>query len=122
MIAYSLRIKSHGPSHRPDSPKPLDRLYSYYVAEDWTPKKMEVEVPVPDTLDLESLRGTGPAAGEKLQPEETDKEQQAAPSAAGPVPDDAIVASLVSMGFSENGSKRAGAWRCFPALMWLSAC
>lgn len=29
--------------------------------------------------------------------------------AAAPQPDEAIVASLVSMGFSENGSKRAGA-------------
>lgn len=70
-------------------------------------------MPVPDTLDLEQLRGTGPAHGETLQPEE-DKQQApqqgggAAASAAAPVPDDAIVASLVSMGFSENGSKRAG--------------
>ena len=42
----------------------------YYVAEDWTPKKLEVEVPLPDTLDLEHLRGTGAAAGEVLQPED----------------------------------------------------
>lgn len=79
-----------------------------------------MEVPLPDTLDLEHLRSAGPAAGETLQPEEaaggdgsTGQQQPnggggAGPPAAAPEPDAAIVAALVSMGFSENGSKRAG--------------
>ena len=55
--------------------------------------------------------------GEELQPEEPASAAAAAAPAAGsaapapaaeaPVPDDTIVAQLVSMGFSENGSKRA---------------
>jgi ubiquitin carboxyl-terminal hydrolase 5/13 len=40
----------------------------YYVAKDWTPKKLEVLVDVPDTLSLEHLRGTGPQPEEELQP------------------------------------------------------
>ena len=31
----------------------------YYVGTDWQPKKLDVEVEVPLTLDLESLRSTG---------------------------------------------------------------
>ena len=94
-----------------ETPSPDIKFHSYYVAEDWTAKKMEVEVPVPDTLDLEALRGAGPAPGEVLQPEEeanTQGGQQGGAAATAPTPDDAIVAALVSMGFSENGSKRAG--------------
>lgn len=108
------------------------------MAEDWTPKKLEVEVPLPDTLDLEHLRSSGPAAGEVLQPEEerpagsSSRQQDGgggsgvgagsggpAASAAAPEPDAGIVAALVSMGFSENGSKRAGEWACLSR--WRSA-
>ncbi len=38
----------------------LVQLRRYYVAPDWTPKKMEVLVEVPDQLDLEQLRAKGP--------------------------------------------------------------
>lgn len=44
-------------------------LVRYYVAKDWTAKKLEVLVDVPDTLDLEHLRGTGPQNHEQLQPQ-----------------------------------------------------
>lgn len=44
-------------------------LGRYYVSKDWTPKKLEVLVDVPDTLNLEHLRGNGPQPGEELQPE-----------------------------------------------------
>lgn len=104
----------------------FDMPYRYYVAEDWTPKKLEVEVPVPDELNLEQLRGNGPQPGEQLQPEDEPATaatanggavagQGAGPTAGGlpqPAqgiePDGLIVAQLVSMGLSENGSKRAG--------------
>lgn len=41
--------------------KPVWRamLFRYYVDTNWQPKKMDVEVEVPLTLDLESLRSTG---------------------------------------------------------------
>ena len=52
---------------------------------------------------------------EQLQPEEADQQPEQAAAAgapaqaapAAPQPDDTIVAQLISMGFSENGSKRA---------------
>lgn len=87
----------------------------YYVAKDWTPKKLEVLVDVPDQLDLEHLRGRGPQPGEELQPE--DAPGAAAGPAGGsgsapaaphqPQPDAGIVAQLVSMGFAQNGAQRA---------------
>lgn len=39
------------------------------MAEDWTPKKLEAQLDVPDTLDLEPLRSAGVQPGEVLQPE-----------------------------------------------------
>lgn len=45
--------------------------------------------------------------GEELQPEEPAGGAAAPAAPAAPQPDDTIVAQLVSMGFSENGSKRA---------------
>ncbi len=71
---------------------------------------------VPEHLDLDSLRGSGPQPGEQLQPEDGDSsssggaqqpEAAAAPPPAAAEPDPMLVAHLVSMGFSENGSKRA---------------
>jgi hypothetical protein len=83
-----------------------------HPAEDWTPKKLEVEVPMPEELHIEQLRSNGAQPGEQLQPEEPAAAAAgaAAPAAAAaaPEPDPMIVAQLVTMGFSENGSKRAG--------------
>uniref|UniRef100_A0A4W4FL27 Ubiquitin carboxyl-terminal hydrolase n=1 Tax=Electrophorus electricus TaxID=8005 RepID=A0A4W4FL27_ELEEL len=36
---------------------------------DWVPKKLDVSIDVPDTLDLSALRGTGQQPGEELLPE-----------------------------------------------------
>ncbi|KAI0562705.1 Ubiquitinyl hydrolase [Gracilaria domingensis] len=80
-------------------------LKRYYLAEDWTPKKLEVSVPMPDDLDLSHLRGTGLADGETLMPE--DPSEETAERTQVTIPDPGIVSQLMSMGFSENGSKRA---------------
>lgn len=80
------------------------QLRRYYVDTDWTPKKLEAFVEVPERLSLQALRGRGAQPGEELQPEAP---REAAAAAAQPVPDEAIVAQLVSMGFAQNGSKRA---------------
>lgn len=71
-------------------------LRRYYIADDWTPKKLEVLVDVPDQISLESLRSQGPQPGEELQPE-----------AAGEEADETLVAQLMSMGFPESKCKRA---------------
>lgn len=84
----------------------------YYVGEDWTPRKLDVLVPMPEEISLEHLRGQG------LQHDETELPEVDEPTAAvnggggggaeGIVePDAAIVSQLMGMGFSENGSKRA---------------
>ncbi|CAL5228914.1 g12137 [Coccomyxa viridis] len=89
------------------------QLKRYYIAKDWTPKKLEVLVDVPDHLSLEHLRGTGLQPGEKAQPEEPANSGAANAATQTEVkppavePDAGIVSSLVGMGFTENGSKRA---------------
>mmetsp|Transcript_62 Transcript_62/g.92 ORF Transcript_62/g.92 Transcript_62/m.92 type:complete len:885 (-) Transcript_62:589-3243(-) len=89
----------------------LVALKRYYVGPDWTPKKMEVLVEVPDQLNLEHLRSTGPLPGEELQPQEAAGTGAAAAAAAPPAartqPDEALVSQLVGMGFSEMGCRRA---------------
>ena len=82
-------------------------LGRFYLASDWTAKKLEVLIDVPEQLDLESLRGQGLQPGELEQPADT--KPQNAPEAFPEVvqPDPAIVEALKQMGFSENGSKRA---------------
>ena len=90
-------------------------LRRYYVGDDWTAKKLKVQVPVPESIDLSAMRGSGPAEGEALLPEaEAEAPAGAAGGAAGggggaagTEPDETIVAQLISMGFSENGCKRA---------------
>ena len=77
----------------------------YYVAPDWTAKKLRVKVPVPETLNLESMRGAGLQPNETPLPEEAPPPASAAPAAV--VPSETIVAQLISMGFSENGCRRA---------------
>jgi len=91
------------------------KLGRYYVDNNWTLKKIDNPVSVPEQLDLTSL--LRPAAtqrtAEGLQPGEVAMPQDNASSSAGAQthaelqPSDEIVAQLVSMGFSENGSKRA---------------
>lgn len=82
-------------------------MRKYYLAEDWTPKKLDVSVPVPEELDLEKLRGTGLAGGEEELPEDQEAPVQASEAAAAVVPDPEIVAQVMNMGFGENGVKRA---------------
>eukprot|EP00894_Picocystis_sp_ML_P003603 jgi/Pico_ML_1/54120/g4541.t1 len=84
--------------------QPVTGMRRYYIDQNWTPKKLDVLVEAPQELDLEHLRSTGLQSGEDLLPEEATGTSS---SEAAPQPDEAIVAQLVSMGFSENGSKRA---------------
>jgi ubiquitin carboxyl-terminal hydrolase 5/13 len=96
------------------------QMRRYFVGPDWTPKKLDVLVQVPETLSLEALRGKGMQEGELPLPEEEGGgggggergggggggESTVAPALAQ-VPNEEIVMQLVGMGFSENGSKRA---------------
>jgi ubiquitin carboxyl-terminal hydrolase 5/13 len=78
----------------------LLQVQRYYVGEDWTPKKMNVLVSIPETLSLEKYRSAGwNHSTEMLLPEGT--------SVAAVVADASLVAQLVSMGFSQHGCERA---------------
>ena len=80
-------------------------LRRYYVSDKWEPKKMEVEVPMPEQLDLSCLRGTDTLKDGEVPLPDTDA--SAAPAAEEVTPDDVILQSLVSMGFGANGCAKA---------------
>ena len=77
-------------------------LQRYFVTETWELKKMEVVVPMPETLDLSALKGsdTLQAGEEELPAGEKKKEPEIEP-------DETIMAQLLSMDFNVNGVKKA---------------
>lgn len=77
------------------------KLGRYLVTPDWKQVKIDAKVAAPMQLDLSALRGHG------LQEREIPMSEGAVTPAAGVVADDTVVAQLVSMGFSENGARRA---------------
>uniref|UniRef100_A0A673BRR9 Ubiquitin carboxyl-terminal hydrolase n=1 Tax=Sphaeramia orbicularis TaxID=375764 RepID=A0A673BRR9_9TELE len=75
---------------------------------DWVPKKLDVSIDVPDTLDLSALCATGQQPGEELLPEVAppplmtpDVEVKA------PVLDDSTVSQLCEMGFPLEACRKA---------------
>ncbi|KAL3674491.1 hypothetical protein V7S43_000439 [Phytophthora oleae] len=86
----------------------LVQMRRFYVAEDWTPKKLEVDVKVPEAFSLSRFVSKGLVDGEKELPEApAATNTESAADAASDAADEVLVAQLVSMGFSENGCKRA---------------
>uniref|UniRef100_A0A914W0Z9 Ubiquitin carboxyl-terminal hydrolase n=1 Tax=Plectus sambesii TaxID=2011161 RepID=A0A914W0Z9_9BILA len=72
----------------------------FTVSADYTPIKLDVELIVPDHLELEHLRGKGAQPGEDLLPEDDD-------AAAGPQVDADVVEQLVAMGFPATAARKA---------------
>ena len=85
----------------------LVQVQRYSLGADWTPKKLEVNLDIPQELDLTSYRSKPAQEGEHLVPagEEEDKPEEAAPQA--PEVNENALAQLMDMGFSLNGCKRA---------------
>jgi ubiquitin carboxyl-terminal hydrolase 5/13 len=83
----------------------LFQMRRYELGADWTPKKIEVNIDMPDEVDLSHLRASGPQSGESLVPEE-DETNAATPSSA-PAIDESALGQLMDMGFNMNGCKRA---------------
>ena len=71
------------------------------MKEDWTPIKLDVEVEMPDLLDLSWLQGKGLQPGEETLPEVDDDEHPE------PAFDPAIINQLTEMGFPLEACKRA---------------
>lgn len=83
-------------------------LKRYFIAEDWTPKKLDAAVLMPQEIDLGELKASGPQPGEEMLSEGTSSMSNTAAASSPPlVPNPEIVNQLTAMGFSENGSKRA---------------
>ncbi|CAM4904693.1 unnamed protein product [Rotaria socialis] len=81
----------------------LIQLKKYTYNDDWTPRKIDVSMDVPDEIDLSSLRATGLLSGETPMPDDDEK--------ATLLPKEQInedlLEQLVSMGFSIEGCKKA---------------
>jgi len=75
---------------------------------DWVPKKLEVSLHMPETLDLTSLRGSGGLqAGEEAMPEEAAAATGSGEAATdAPVPEEALM-MLMSMGFDQAKCEKA---------------
>lgn len=85
------------------------KLGRYTAGPNWVNIKINARVDVPEFLDLTHLKGTGLQPGEREMPQDSGYGSTASAAApAAPLqPDEGLVSQLMSMGFSENGSKRA---------------
>jgi len=78
------------------------QIQRYTLGPDWEPIKLEVDLDIPEELDLTEYKAKGPQDGEDLVPEEP-----ASPTAAQPEISKAALGQLVDMGFGMNGCTRA---------------
>lgn len=86
------------------------QIQRYQLGPDWAPIKLEVNLDIPQNIDLSAFKTTGPVEGENLIPVEEKspaQETAGAASTAGPAIDEAGVSQLMDMGFSLNSCKRA---------------
>lgn len=84
------------------------KLNRYYVDYDtWEPKKLAVEINVPEDLDLSKFIAAPRNPDEPLLPDDEDRDTPSSHEDPPLVPDETILAQLVSMGFDENGCRRA---------------
>jgi ubiquitin carboxyl-terminal hydrolase 5/13 len=113
------------------------QMLRYTVGPDWTPIKLEVNVDVPEEIDLEPYRSAGPAEGENLIPMEGESGEASTPAAArssapAPTPaasttiDENALSQLMDMGFTLNSCKRAlsavGGSNVEAAMNWVRKC
>lgn len=80
------------------------QLKKFMVGNDWIPKKLDVSVDMPDTLNLEKFRGKGLQDNEILLPE---KELPITVVDKGADVDDLVVSQLVETGFPFEACRKA---------------
>ncbi|XP_019163930.1 PREDICTED: ubiquitin carboxyl-terminal hydrolase 14 isoform X2 [Ipomoea nil] len=78
-------------------------MRKFVMEEGWVPKKLDVYIDVPDTIDISDMRSRGLQPGEELLPEggAGDSEEQKL------LADEGIVTQLMSMGFSSLHCQKA---------------
>lgn len=83
------------------------QLKKYTFNPDWTPKKLNVSMEIPDEIDLNSLRATGFQHGENLMPDDDEVAGRGSSSQSNVHVNEVLLQQLVDMGFSAEGCKRA---------------
>ena len=84
------------------------QLQRYELGPDWTPKKLEVNIDVPNEIDLTDLKALGPQDGEDIVVDDTEDTVMAdANVSSQPQVDEGALVQLMDMGFSMNGCMRA---------------
>jgi len=83
------------------------RLQRYELGQDWTPRKLEVNVDIPEFIDLNHLKSRGPQDGESIIPDIEENLHTAVNASQISIIDESAVSQLQEMGFSENGCRRA---------------
>eukprot|EP00958_Prasinococcus_capsulatus_P005488 scaffold527_cov368-Prasinococcus_capsulatus_cf.AAC.56 len=81
-------------------------MRKFVLAEGWVPRKLDVQVDVPDELDVSTLKGNGLQGDEEMLPEEEEAPLDSQPTPPA-VADEAIVAQLVNMGFAQSRCEKA---------------
>jgi len=81
-------------------------LRRYYVDEDWTPKKLQVELEVPETLDLSAFKVPGDEVEVEMQPEDDEEEEEEDMMDVRPV-DAGHLDTLTGMGFGDEDARYA---------------
>jgi ubiquitin carboxyl-terminal hydrolase 5/13 len=84
----------------------LIQMERYTLGADWTPQKLEVNLDIPEEIDLTALKATGLQHGENLVAEEDEAASGNNANAASQI-DEQALGQLMDMGFSTNGCKRA---------------
>ena len=88
----------------------LVHMQRYELGDDWQPKKIEVDIDMPETISLQKFKGTGPREGEKQVPEEeagSSGSGETSNAPAAPAIDEGALGQLMDMGFGMNACKRA---------------
>ena len=82
------------------------QIQRYELGPDWQPIKLEVNIDIPETIDLSEYKASGPQECESLVDEEQESDSTGEVAAKVKI-DEVALGQLMDMGFSINGCKRA---------------
>lgn len=82
------------------------QIQRYALGADWVPVKLEVDLEVPQEIDLTFLKSMGVQEDEVLVPDQASSTEKSS-AESGPAIDEAALSQLMDMGFSLNSCKRA---------------
>jgi ubiquitin carboxyl-terminal hydrolase 5/13 len=83
------------------------QIRRYKIGPDWQPVKIEVNLDIPETLDLSDYKTSGPQDGEDLAIDEPVGGPGASSGTAQPEISEMALSQLMDMGFGMDGCKRA---------------